>query len=641
MNNLFALVGNPNCGKTTLFNTLTGAKQKVGNWTGVTTEKKQGKYLGDKTIEIVDLPGLYSLDARSLDEKAVTTFLKDTPPDVIINVIDGTNLERNLYLTTELLTLKIPVVIAISFSDQLRKNNITLKVNKLQELLGVPVIPVFALSGENIENLINLARKTRKTMSNINIEQLKSPKDRYAYIEDLLDKIIIKKKTKAEKFTEKADKILLNPYLGIPILITVVTIVYYLSITVGGVLGGYLSEWFKKSSETLEIIMLERNIPEWICSILCKAIIKGIGVVLGFFPQILILFALLAVLEESGYAARMAFIVDRLFASFGLGGKSFIPMILGCGCTVSGLMATRTIESEGEKRMTIFLTPFMPCGAKTAVFGWFASVVLGGSALFATAMYFLSILTVVIGGKILHNFKNFSLGEGSFVLEIPTLRPPRIKDVLIVLTEKIKDYLTKAGLIIFIVSVILWALENLGVTGYVGKRVEQSFLYFIGDKLKFVFYPIGCTDWRTSVALVSGIFAKEAVIETLELLSNSPNELFMNDFSAYAFCSFILLSPPCIASIAQAKQELKSGKWLTLMLLFQTFIGYTIASIINFIGLIIDSGNYLILSVIVGIIIIITIIKAVRKYIKISACKNCTYCKRRNKCQIREKRYTT
>ncbi len=639
MNNI-ALVGNPNCGKTTLFNALTGARQKVGNWTGVTTEKKEGKYLKDKTVNIVDLPGLYSLDVRSEDEKAVLNFLESTPPSVIINVVDGTNLERNLYLTLELKKLGIPLVIAISFSDQLRKNHLKLYIEKLSRRLGAPVLEVFALSNENTEKLIGIAKNTHKNAEIARLDELNTPEKSYAYIEELVAEVIKKRRTRAEIFTKKADRILLNKTFGIPVLIAVITLVYYLSISLGGFFGEYISECFDGLSERLNNALLLKGVPEWITSILCEAIIKGIGVVLGFFPQILILFALLAVLEESGYASRMAFLVDRLFASFGLGGKSFIPMLLGCGCTVSGLMATKTIESEGEKRATIFLTPFMPCGAKVAVFSWFSSSILGGSPFFATAMYFLSIFAVVLGGKILHNFKSFNLSEGSFLLEIPTLRVPRIKDTLIVLIEKIKDYITKAGLIIFVLSVLLWALENLGVSGYVGGRVEESFLFLIGDKLKYIFYPIGCSNWQSSVALITGIFAKEAVIESLELLSDSPENLFANGFSAVAFCSFILLSPPCIASIAQAKSQLKSNKWLMIMLLFQTFIGYTVASVINFIGLVIEGENHLILSVIVGIIITISVIKAIKK-IKSKPCGNCARCKRRGVCQTRGKRYTT
>ncbi len=639
MNKNIALIGNPNSGKTTLFNALTGSHQKVGNWTGVTTEKKYGKYLKDKTINLIDLPGLYSLNTRSSDEKAVIEYLVQSPPDVIINVIDGTNLERNLYLTTELLNLKIPLVIAITFSDRLKKNNIKINEKELSNKLGVPVISVSGVKGDNLPDLIAIAKEYKQNNNLSFFSKISSEKEKYHYIEELLRKTYVKNKTIERTLTKKIDKILLSPFLGFPILICVISLVYYLSISLGGIIGEIISSKVVGLGNVFEYELAKRAVPEWITSLLCHAIIKGIGVVLSFFPQILILFALLAVLEESGYTARSTFIVDRLFAWFGLGGKSFIPMILGCGCTVSGLMATRTIESRGEKRATIFLTPFMPCGAKTAVFGWFASIFANGSVIFATSMYFLSILCVVIGGKILHCFKSFKLNEGSFVMEIPTLRLPRIKDVWFVMIEKVKDYTTKAGLIIFIVSVVLWALENLGITGYVGNDVEKSFLFFIGNKLKYVFYPVGCTDWRTSVALVSGVFAKEAVIETLELLSQNPTELFINSYSAYAFCSFILLSPPCIASIVQAKHELKSNKWLFAMLFFQTAMGYLVASLINFLGFVIVNHNYLILSGIVGIIIVIGVFLAIKKLVKMPACKNCAACKGDKLCQ-REKRYT-
>lgn len=631
-----ALVGNPNCGKTTLFNSLTGARQKVGNWSGVTTERKEGEYLKNKSVKLIDLPGLYSLNTKSSDEQVVTDYFKVNKPNAIINVVDGTNLERNLYLTTELFELNIPLVIAITFSDELKKNKMQLNANLLSKILGVPILLVCAFNGENLDLLITSAINNKnKPVPPIDDKSINS---RYKFIENTVQRTLVKKTTQTERFTEKADKILLNKVYAFPILIVIVTLVYFLSIRIGSFLGEYLSNFFNglaiSAKEALEII----NTPKWITSLLTDAIIKGLGLVLSFAPQILVLFALLGVLEESGYAARATFIIDRLFSSFGLGGRSFIPMILGCGCTVTGLMSTRIIEDEGEKRATIFLTPFMPCGAKTAVFGWFSSIFFNGSAIIATTMYFLGIISVVAGGKILKKLKIISLGEGSFVMEIPLLRAPRIKNILYVVLEKIKDYLGKAGLIVFVVSVFLWALRSLGVTGYVGEEVEKSFLYLIGDKLKIIFYPIGVADWRGSVAVISGIFAKEAVIETLGLLAENPQNLFHNPFSVYAFCAFVLLSPPCAASIVQAYRELKSIKWLAIMTVFQTIFGYAVAFIINLVGNIVDNG--LIFSFLIAIIITVSVVIAMIALIKKTPCKNCSVCNGALKCQKKEKRST-
>ena len=634
MSRTIALIGNPNCGKTTLFNRLTGSHQKVGNWTGVTTEKKEGFYLKDKSIKIIDLPGLYSLNAKSADEKAVLDFLKETKPNVIINVVDGTNLERNLYLTTELLELKIPIIIAVTFMDQLEKSGTTLNFDYVEGKLGCKVIGVNAIKGNNLEPLISASKNYNK-LSNLKLDKVSSI-ERYDFIEKLLTKSLNKKKTPSEKFTEIADKILMNKYLGLPLLFLIVTLVYFLSIRIGGLIGEEISDVFNTLTINVNRYFNKHNVPNWICSLVTEAILNGFGVVLSFVPQILVLFVLLGIIEETGYASRAAFNIDRLFSSFGLGGRSFIPMILGCGCTVSGLMATRTIENEGEKYATIFLTPFMPCGAKTAVFGWFSSIFFGGSAIIAASMYFLAIISVIIGGKILQLFNKFNLTGGSFVMEIPPLRLPRIKDLLYIIIEKVKDYMTKAALIIFVVSVLLWALRSLGLNGYVGGDIESSFLYIIADKIKYLFYPLGATDWRATVALISGVFAKEAVIETLELLTNTPELLFNNSFSVYAFCSFILLSPPCAASIVSAYRELKSIKLLALMLVFQFVLGYGVAIIINMFGLL--QKNNLLLSFFTVIIITLSAIIALKYLFKKNSCSICKGCSGDKRCQKKGKR---
>ncbi|MBR2499053.1 MAG: ferrous iron transporter B [Clostridia bacterium] len=643
MNDTIALVGNPNCGKTSLFNTLTGTYQKVGNWTGVTTEQKIGKYKKDKQIKIIDLPGLYSLGSGAIDETTAYKYLKNTPPKVIINVVDGTNLERNLSLTVELAYLKIPTVIAINMCDELEKNHIKLNSEYLSKIFGVPVINVSALKGTNIDKLIDVARKTsqKPQILGYNANLLISNKlKRFDFIESIIDKVIQKKTTKTEKRTQRIDKILLNKYLSIPIFFMVMTAVYFLSMKVGGFFGGYIEQLFEWLSKRADLLLNGMGASEWITSLICDAIIKTLGGVCSFLPQILILFMLMALIEESGYASRVAFIFDRIFRTFGLSGKSLLPLIVSCGCTVTGLMATRTIENTNERRMTVFLAPFMPCGAKTAVFAWFSSTFFGGNALVATSMYFLGIICACVFGLILKGFKIFRSDASGFLLEIPLLRVPPIKNVVAVMWEKVKEFTTKAALIVFSVTVFLWLLKSVGPSGYVGEKVEKSFLFILGNILKYAFYPLGCSSWQTSVALISGTFAKEAVVESLNLLSTDVHALFNSTYSAYAFMAFILLSPPCVASLATAKRELGNLKIFAFMLIFQTLSAYIVAIIINTVGTLIYGGFGLILSVIIAIIIVLAVIKSIKRLNK-NGCKLCGYCKKGEKCNKKVKRFTT
>ena len=442
MNDVIALIGNPNSGKTTLFNALTGTYQKTGNWTGVTTEKKLGTYKKDKRVKIVDLPGLYSLSAHGDDEKAVINYLKNTPPKVIINIVDGTNLERNLYLTTELVELRVPMVIAVNMIDDLQKNGIKLNTEKLSALFGVPVIPVSALKNNNVDELINVAIKKSVLPKKLKlfVQGENKAEKSYEFIEKNIGEIIQKRQTKSEKFTLKADSILTHKIWGFPIFFLVITLIYFLSMKIGGAIGNVISGAFSIFAENTAKTLIFRGAPEWLIGLVVDAIIKGIGTVSSFLPQILVLFMLLAIIEQSGYASRIAFILDKFFRSFGLSGKSLIPMIVSCGCTVTGIMSARTIENKSEKRMTIFLAPFMPCGAKTAVFGWMAYVFFNGNALIASSMYFLGILSVALFGRMLKKFKSFKENSGEFILEMPTFRTPSLKDIALSLWEKIKDF---------------------------------------------------------------------------------------------------------------------------------------------------------------------------------------------------------
>lgn len=634
MNNVIALIGNPNSGKTTLFNSLTGTYQKTGNWTGVTTEKKIGIYKKDKRIKIVDLPGLYSLSVYGDDEKAVYEYLKQSPPKAIINIVDGTNLERNLYLTTELLQLNIPVIIAVNMADELKKNNIKLDREKLSSILGVPVVLISALKNTDTDKLIEKAINLKAQSTTVNLD-FKSAQQRYDFIEKSLKTVRQKKQTKSQKITLKLDRVLTHKLLGIPIFFLIITAVYFLSMKLGGSIGENISGGFNNFSTHLTNSLTEKGVGDWLINLVCNAVLKGLGTVCSFLPQILILFALLTVIEQTGYSSRIAFLFDRMFRSFGLGGKSLIPFTVACGCTVSGIMATRTIENKSEKIMTVFLVPFMPCGAKTAVYGWIAYEFFGGNAIIASSMYFLGILSVAIFGSILKRFKMFKEGDGEFILEMPTLRLPSIKDVLLTLWEKSKDFLIKAGSIIFLVTVCLWALQNFGIHGYTNGNVEKSFLYMIGNALKFIFYPLGFGNWQATVAMLSSLMAKEAVVESLLMVSTSYQTLFYSQFSVYAFMAFLLLSPPCVAALATAKKELKSSKLLLIMIVFQFASAYLVAFIINGIGFLINCSMGLLLSVILVIIILMAMVFTIRILVKRRKCAGCNVCKKETKCTKR------
>ena len=643
MNQIIALIGNPNCGKTTLFNNLTGTYQKVGNWTGVTTEKKIGRYIKDKSLQLVDLPGIYSLDAISPDQKNALKYLTKTPPQAIINVVDGTNLERNLSLTIELCALKIPMVVAVNFSDRLEKDGIKINTENLSTLLGVPVVFVSALKQKNLEKLVQIARTIDKKPCLIDLTSEKGKDEtvkRFLYITRHIDSIVKKEPKTTQSVSIIMDKFFMHKVWGLPIFFTIMTLVYFLSIKVGGLLGGVVENVFSELSACFSNVLIKKNVYPFVVSLVCEAVMGSLGGILSFLPQILILFALMACIEESGYASRVAFLFDRFFRLFGLGGKSLLPLIVSSGCTATGLMSTRIIEGESERKMTIFLSPFIPCGAKTAVFAFFASKIFNGNALVASSMYFLGILCVGVFGFILKRFKAFRNNRDDFLLEIPTMRLPSLKDVYMVLKEKIKEFITRAGLIVFSVSIFLWLLKNVGVSGYVAGNVEKSFLYAFGNLLKYLFYPIGCCNWQIGIAVISGSFAKEAVVESLCLLTDDVSTLFNGVYSAYAFMAFILLSPPCIASLATAKRELGSKKWFLGMLLFQTATAYTVAVIINVIGFIFDVFGGLILSIIIVIIISLSLIVAI-KTSKNNSCNACKCgCVGDNKCRNKEKHFT-
>lgn len=594
-----ALLGNPNSGKSTLFNALTGAREKTGNWTGVTTVRKTGKYVYDKSISITDLPGVYSFSAETKDEKEVENFLKKSPPDVIINVVDGTNLERNLYLTTLIIKTGIPCVVALNFSDEAEKKGINANEKHLEKVFGVKFVKISAKKRKGLKDLLSAAKEAKfQTKA---LRSSKTPAETYSFIGEALKSAYTSNK-KTNGIIQKIDDVLTGKFFGLLIFFAVIFLTYFLSLKVGGRLGGYIEKFFSKSGERITDFGVKNNISEPILNLFISVFIKGIGSVLSFLPQVLVLFTLLSVLEESGYMARVSFLFDRIFRTFGLGGKSVFPFVLSCGCAVTGISATATIKEENERRATIFLCPFMPCGAKTAVFGWFSYRFFGGSALIAVSLYFLGILVAAAVGLMIK-----SRGRRSeFILEMPPLRTPSVMTVFSVVVDKTKEFLIKSGTVILAVSLVFWCLRSFGPTGYV-ENTEQSFLYYIGNAIKYLFYPIGINDWKCSIALVSGIFAKEAVIETAELLNIDFLIALGAGYKIFAFMTFVLLSPPCSAALVCAKKELNDKKSFINMLFIETAAAYSVSSLITIFG-VTFFANRLIFSIILSIILLIFLV---------------------------------
>ncbi len=588
MNKNIALLGNPNVGKTSLFNELTNTYQKVGNWTGVTVDICKEKLYKDNNVEIIDLPGLYSLETDSLDVNVVLDYLKKEPPDVIVNVIDGMNLERNLSLTLSLLKLGIPIVVAINFCDEIKNNNVFLDVDKLSKILSLPVIEISAKKKINLNKLISVCK-----------EYNDKPKTTNLSVQDISKITYHKKEWKNKALTHKIDDILLSKYFAIPIFIAVIFSVYFLSLKLGGFFGGYISDFFMALSEK-SFLFFKVRIPVYFASFISSAVIKGVGGVLSFLPQIVILFLLLSFLEESGYMSRVAFLLDGLFSKIGLNGKSIFPLVLSMGCTVTGLTATRVIENDSEREKTIFLIPFMPCSAKVVVFAWFSNVFFNGSPLIATFMYFLSFLVVFIVGRLTLKDNNKSV----FVLEMPVYRLPKLKNIINVVLIKIKEFLFRAGSIIFTVSVVYWFMINFGTGGYTNGIIYDSFLYRIGNALKYFFYPLGLKDYRIGTSIVSGLVARESVIETLSFFEANFDLIFNDKLSVIVFLTFILLSPPCVSALAVAKKELKSRRKLLKMIIFEISIAYIVALFVSVLGRVKKQPIYLILFLLVGIMII-------------------------------------
>ena len=678
-----ALAGNPNCGKTTLFNALTGSNQFVGNWPGVTVEKKEGKLKGHKDVTIMDLPGIYSLSPYTLEEVVARNYLIAERPDAIINIVDGTNIERNLYLSTQIMELGIPVVMAVNMMDIVDKSGDKVHMDKLGKKLGCEVVPISALKGTGIEKAaekaVALAQQKQATphvhsfakevedvitavegklgfdiaeeqkrffaikllekddkiselMKQVpdvstQIKELEDKFDddtesiitneRYVYISSIMGECVTKA-NKKEKLTtsDKIDKIVTNRWAALPIFAVVMFLVYYVSVTT---VGAFLTDW---TNDTLfgEWIIpgaqtLFENIgcADWLTGLIVDGVISGVGAVLGFVPQMLVLFLFLAFLESCGYMARVAFIMDRIFRKFGLSGKSFIPMLIGSGCGVPGVMASRTIENDRDRKMTIMTTTFVPCGAKLPIIALIAGAFFDNAGWVSWSAYFIGVAAIICSGIILKKTKMFAGDPAPFVMELPAYHWPTVGNVLRSVWERGWSFIKKAGTIILLSTIILWFLMSFGwVDGSFGmleaEQLDASILAKIGSAIAWIFAPLGWTQagegWKMAVAAVSGLIAKENVVATFGLLfgfaevAEDGSEIWgslsqvMTPVAAYGFLVFNLLCAPCFAAMGAIKREMNNVKWFWFAIGYQCGLAYVAALCIYQIGTLITTGAF-------------------------------------------------
>lgn len=685
-----ALAGNPNCGKTTMFNALTGANQYVGNWPGVTVEKKEGKLKGKRRkgedVIVTDLPGIYSLSPYTLEEVVSRDYLLKEDPDVIIDMVDATNIERNLYLTTQLIETGVPVVIALNMADLLEKRGIQIDVSRLSERMGCPVVETSALKGEGLEKLIDTAVKTAEKRGDVHPEPIFSEDlekavaavenmlassveegkrrwyavkilendskviesmslsvslrataddlrkgleakhdddiesivtdERYQFIQKVSAAAVKKGKEKMT-VSDKIDRIVTNRILGIPIFMAVMFLVYYVSVsTVGTMVTDWTNDTFVGAIQSaVGTFLAGIGTNEMVISLVVDGVIGGVGAVLGFVPQMAILFLFLSLLEDCGYMVRIAFVMDRVFRHFGLSGKSFIPLLISSGCGIPGIMASKTIEQDNDRRLTIMTATFIPCGAKLPVIalmgGVMASWATGSyeaGGLVAPAMYFIGIAAVLVSAIILKKTKPFSGKPAPFVMELPQYHIPQIKTVLLHVWERLKGFIIKAGTILFIACVIMWFLGGFGVeNGSFGlvEDASNSFLAMIGGFIAPLFAPLGFGQWQPVAASLSGFTAKEAIVTTMGVLANVTGDgedpvtvaqavqaWFPSALAAFSFLVFNLLDSPCLAAIATMAQQLQSKKWFWFAILFQNIFAYIVCLCIYQIGTFVTGGAF-------------------------------------------------
>ena len=683
-----ALAGNPNCGKTTLFNGLTGATQYVGNWPGVTVEKKEGKYKEDKDIKITDLPGIYSLSPYTLEEVVSREFLLNGNVDVVLNIIDGSNLERNLFLTTQILELGIPTVVAINMLDVIEKRKDTIDYKKLSKELGCPVLPISALKNTGIKELMAEVKKTAgtqfaakniyagKVLNALNSIETSLPASietnrRFFYAVKLFerdDKIEAAIKTKADasvieaveksmdddsesiitdaRYTyitcvikdcykkgskevlttsDKIDRFVTNRVLALPIFAVVMWFVYYISVTT---VGTFVTDWTNDVlfgeiiPPAVDSFLNSIQCADWLHGLIVDGIIGGVGAVIGFVPQMLVLFFFLAILEDCGYMARVAFIMDRIFRKFGLSGKSFIPMLIGTGCGVPAVMASRTIESDRDRKMTIMTTTFIPCSAKMPIIGLIAGAIFHGASWVAPSAYFVGMAAVIVSGIMLKKTKLFAGDPAPFVMEMPAYHMPRAVNVLRSMWERGSSFIKKAGTIILLSTIVLWFLQGFGwEKGGFGMvdDIDHSILSSIGQTFAWIFSPLGWGDWKAAVASVTGLIAKENVVATFGQLygfaevAEEGNEFWgqlsasFTPLAAYSFMVFNLLCAPCFAAMGAIKREMNNTKWFWIAIGYQCGFAYVCSLIVYQLGSLINGGSFD-FGTIVGFILLIGLI---------------------------------
>ncbi|MEG2366545.1 MAG: ferrous iron transport protein B [Oscillospiraceae bacterium] len=696
-----ALAGNPNCGKTTMFNNLTGSNQYVGNRPGVTVEKKEGRLKSDKDIIIQDLPGIYSLSPYTPEEVLARYYLVNERPDAIINIVDATNIERNLYLSTQLIELGIPTVIALNMIDIFRKNGDEIDLEKLSKAIGCKVIETSALRGEgsdsavshaaeiaasdkpvkiptmfqgsvehalahieeSLENMVperylrwyavKVFERDPKVLQELNMDDAMKEhleqhisdcereldddaesiitNERYNYIAKAVEKCVKRKKRIGGSVTDKIDRIVTNRVLALPIFALVMFFVYFISIST---VGSWASAWVNETLfgeiifDNLAALLGSINVAPWLTGLILNGIVSGVGAVLGFLPQMIILFFMLALLEDLGYLARVAFIMDKLFRRFGLSGKSFIPMLIGSGCSVPGIMASRTIENIRDRRMTVITTSFIPCGAKMPFIGLIAGALFGGSGWIATSAYFIGVSAVVLSGIILKKTKPFAGEEAAFIMELPAYHVPYLKNVFHTVFDRSWSYVKRAGTLILISAVILWFLQAFGFEGGAFGTVADnnlSLLAYIGRFIAPIFAPLGFGHWQAAVASFTGLLAKENIVATFGVLYGVGGvsevgaeywaQLAQNftALSAYSFMIFNLLCAPCFAAMGAIRSEMNSGKWTAGAIGYQCLFAYVVSLIVYQLGSFFTGGGFKILTAVALILLGAVIFLIVRK----------------------------
>ena len=694
-----ALAGNPNCGKTTMFNALTGANQYVGNWPGVTVEKKEGKLKNQKDVTVTDLPGIYSLSPYTLEEVVSRDYLLKEKPDVIIDLVDATNIERNLYLATQLLEIGIPVVIALNMVDLLKKNNININVKGLSSALGCPIVETSALKGTGLKEVVDEAIKCAnqhrvpskqmefpktvekavneiegfvpETISQENrrwyavkllerdskvkeglslpasaqsrIEEIASNLEkaedddtesivtdgRYQYIQKVVS-ANVKRSGNKMTVSDKIDRIVTNRILGLPIFILTMFIVYYVSVTT---VGTMVTDWTNDSFVgTIQGVVSDglgnAGVADWLVSLVSDGIIGGLGAVLGFVPQMAILFLFLSILEDCGYMVRIAFVMDRVFRHFGLSGKSFIPLLISSGCGIPGIMASKTIEADNDRRLTIMTATFIPCGAKLPVIALMGGIMTAyatgdyvAAGFITPLMYFIGVVAVLVSAIILKKTKPFSGKPAPFVMELPQYHIPSAKTVLLHVWERLKGFIIKAGTILFLATVIMWILSSIGNTGSGIGFVEDSndsIMAILGGILAPIFAPLGFGKWQPVAASISGFSAKESIVSTMGVLANVAGDdaedtmivgaaikaWFPTAVAAFSFLLFNLLDSPCLAAISTMAHEMQSRKWFWFAILFQNIFAYVVTLCVYQIGLVVTGAGSFGIGTIVALIFV-------------------------------------